>query len=491
MNWARYRSLARWLQVVIAVVVALVLFGIFKMTQGSAVVADATVLPAVTTERVDALAGAANSIAVIGSVRSVTEASIFAQSGGTVTALNASEGAYVDAGYLIAELDNASQRAAVLQAEGAYEAATAARSGASVSDIASSARNTYSTAYSTLDTLLKSDIDLFFGTNGGLGPQLLIGSTPFDISYFPKKRQAIADAMITWRGNLATAATTDPETLLDEAQSVVQMATALGNDLSQTATRSGTDATATQLAGLAAARSGFTALQASITGAKLAYQGQNTSATAGADASVKIALGSLNAAKAQLEKTFVRAPVSGTVNFLPLHVGDYVSQMSHVATVAQNGALEIVSYLSEESSANLAVGDQVTVENTYPAIITSIAPALDPVTKQIEVHFALTGKNSLVNGQSVRINLPSTAAATATTSGPLLLPLTALKLTPSARVVFSVGDDGRLVAHTVDIGDVHGDRIEITTALPADLEIVTDARGFSEGQKVSFASTTP
>jgi HlyD family secretion protein len=205
---------------------------------------------------------------------------------------------------------------------------------------------------------------------------------------------------------------------------------------------------------------------------------------------VKIALGSLNAAKAQLEKTFVRAPISGTINFLPIHVGDYVGQMSHVATVAQNGALEIVAYISEESRANLTVGAPVTVENTYPAIVTSIAPALDPITKQIEVHIALTGKSSLVNGQSVRINLPGAAVSTATTAGPLLLPLTSLKLTPSARVVFSVGEDSRLVAHTVTIGDVHGDRIEITTPLPADLQIVTDARGFSEGQKVTVATTT-
>jgi hypothetical protein len=106
------------------------------------------------------------------------------------------------------------------------------------------------------------------------------------------------------------------------------------------------------------------------------------------------------------------------------------------------------------------------------------------------VHVALTGTSALVNGQSVRINLPNTAPATNSTAGPLLLPLTALKLTPSARVVFSVNEEGRLVAHEVTIGDVRGDRIEIQTSLPADLEIVTDARGFSEGQKVAVASST-
>ena len=71
-----------------------------------------------------------------------------------------------------------------------------------------------------------------------------------------------------------------------------------------------------------------------------------------------------------------------------------------------------------------------------------------------------------------------------------MLPLTSLKLTPNARVVFSLGEDGRLIAHPVEIGDVHGSRIEITTPLPGDLRIVTDARGLSEGQKVNVAEAT-
>jgi multidrug efflux pump subunit AcrA (membrane-fusion protein) len=177
------------------------------------------------------------------------------------------------------------------------------------------------------------------------------------------------------------------------------------------------------------------------------------------------------------------------VNFLTLHVGDYVAPLTHVATVAQNGALEIVAYVSEDNRDLLVVGSKVKVEDEFDGIITSISPALDPVTKQIEVHVAVTGANELVNGQSVRIALSNAVATPAVAAtGPILLPLTALKLTPSSRVVFSVGEDGRLVSHPVEIGDVHGDRIEVLTQLPGDLRIVTDARGLSEGQKVNVNS---
>lgn len=297
--------------------------------------------------------------------------------------------------------------------------------------------------------------------------------------------------MDVWRSHLSSATSANAPALLAEADTLTRQANSLVTDIGTAATKYNSDANATQLAGLASARSGIASLQASITAAKQSNQGQSTAATAGADASVKSALGSLRAAQANLEKTLVRAPIGGQVNFFPIRVGDYVQPLSHVATVAQNGALEIVSFVSEDNRALLSVGTKVTVEDKYQGVVTSIAPALDPVTKQIEVHVAVTGTNELVNGQSVHIGLPNVApvVTTATSTGPTLLPLTALKLTPAARVVFSVGEDGRLVAHAVEIGDVRGDRIEIRTSLPSDLRIVTDARGLSEGQKVNVATT--
>lgn len=176
------------------------------------------------------------------------------------------------------------------------------------------------------------------------------------------------------------------------------------------------------------------------------------------------------------------------MNFLPIRVGDYVTAFTHVATVAQNGALEIVAYVSEDERAALAVGDRVMVEETLSGIVTSIAPALDPVTKQIEIHVAVEGADTLVNGQSVRIAVPAPVSATAQTGGTVLLPLSAVKLYADSRVVFTVDGDGRLVARAVEIGEVRGDRIEVLSGLTPDLRIVTDARGLAEGQKVKLSN---
>lgn len=489
--WHSYRALSKRKQIGIAVAVVVLLLAshsiIGYFTKGPDSVDPA---PTVTLSAVSELTGTGSSASVIGNVRSVTEASILAESGGKVTSVHTSLGKTVGAGSVLAQLDNASQRASVLQAEGAYESALASRQGMSPADITTNARNTYTSTYASVDTILKSYVDTFYRGQGAAVTEFTISSVPFDQNYFAPKRRELQQSMDLWKAHLGNANAGDPQELLNEADTVTKQVIALTSDIATAANQFNSNATPTQQAALVSARSGLASVQASIVSARQVNKSQTASATLGADASVKTALGSLRAAQATLEKTLVRAPIGGTVNFFPLHVGDYVTPLMHVATVAQNGALEIVSFVSESTRANLVAGQKVKVEDKYDAVITSISPALDPVTKQIEVHVALTGTSDLVNGQSVHISLPGSASTTSASSGPLLLPLTTVKLTPSARVVFSVGEDGRLMSHPVEIGNVVGDRIEVLTMLPLELRIVTDSRGLSEGTKVQV-STSP
>ena len=491
--WKKFRSLNKKIQLAVAIfLVALLFGGQYLLGKLSPTTTASVSAPTVTLATVGELSGGSSTTGIIGSVRSVSEATILAESGGKITSVNTSLGAYAGAGKILASIDNASQRAAVLQAQGIYESALAAKQGTSPGDIAGNARNTYTTAYTGVDIAIKSYLDTFYRGQGEFITDFLISSAPFDSNYFVPKRRELQQAMNIWASHQATAGSADPQTLLQEADTMTRLATALANDIATASTNFNTQTTPAQTAALASARSSLANIQASITAAKQSNRSQSTSSTAGADANIKTALGSLRAAQAILEKTFIRTPISGTVNFFTLHRGDYVTPLMHVATVAQNGALEIVSYASETAVSTLVVGQKVQVDSKYPGVVTSIAPALDPVKKQIELHVGITGMTELVDGQSVNISLPaSKPSSVVATAGPLLLPLSAVKLTPSARVVFSVADDGRLVSHTVEIGDVRGDRIEILTELPKDLAIVVDARGLSEGEKVQIAQLAP
>lgn len=490
--WRRYRGLKRWQQIVIAVALAALLIAGISLARSSAkpeTLPDGRVVSLAT---VGELSGTGGSVDLIGSVRSVTEANILAKNDGTVTNVRTRIGASVPAGFVIAELENAAERAAVLQAEGAYDAAVAARSAQSLPDTQESARDEYRDAYTTLDTIVENDIDAFFGGPTAVGPDLLIYPNANTATRLSRERARIDSLMRSFEANLATANSRSPQALLDEAESIARQVQAFTNELAAAANERDSRATAAQLSALASARTGVNSVLSSIASARAGLRSGTVSATASADASVKQALGSLRAAQAALERTVVRAPIGGTVNFLPIRVGDYVTPMQHVATVAQNGALEIVAYVSEDNRDLLVAGGEVMIDGAYEGIVTSVAPALDPTTKQIEVRIAVTGETELVSGQSVHIALPDLAPTetAAEPEGPVLLPLAAVKLRAGDRIVFSVGEDSRLVAHQVEVGEVRGDRIEIRTDLPKDLRIVEDARGLSEGEAVRVESET-
>lgn len=487
--WRRYRALRPRTQIIIAILAVVLLIALLMVLGGGNKTADVPQNRTVTLETLSTLGGAQASSTVLGTVRSVTEAEILAQAGGTVVSVNTAVGRTVPAGYVIAELENAAQRAAVLQAEGAYDAALASRAAVSPVDSETAARNAYRSAFTSLDTTLENDIDTFFGDPTPAGPTLLINPASSDPTELSRTRADIERTMNSWATNVDTADRRDPETLLQEADTIARTIQTFADELAKAANRTDSRATSAQLAALASARATIAGSLSAITGAKASYRSGSTSSTASVDAGVKSALGNLRLAQSNLEKTVIRAPIGGSVNFLPIRVGDYVTPLQHVSTVAQNGALEAVAFVSEETRAGLTIGMEVTIDD-QSGIITSIAPALDPVTKQIEIHVAVKDGGTLVNGQAVHIGLPETAVApteNSTASGIRLLPLTSVKLSAGSRVIFMV-NDGRLVAVPVTIGDVRGDRLEVMTDLPDDARIVKDARGLSDGQAVNVAA---
>lgn len=492
--WRRYRALGKRTQIAIAVVAVILIISIaFALRGGTGTADQGSGLRTVTLESVGSLSGASGSTSILGSVRSVTEAELLAQSGGAVTAVHTTAGASVPAGFIIAELENSVQAAQVLSAEGAYQAAAASAQSVDPALVTSNGITAYQSAYASLDSILKTYVDTVFGTPLPYGPLLLIDSHSIDPSVFSQRRQTLDERMKVWNTHLAGARDKDPGALLSEANTIALSASTFINDLTATANERNSNATAAQLSALSTARSSMNTLLGTISSAIASYRSQSQAGSTDGNATVKQALGALRLAQATYEKTIIRAPISGTVNFLPIHTGDYVSLLQHVATVAQNGALEIVAQVTEDDRATLTVGTKVTIDGNYPGIVTSIAPALDPVTKQIEVRIAVSGTTALVNGQSVRIALPAPVQTitNATSTSPLFLPLASVKLTATNRVVFTAGTDNRLIAVPVEIGDVRGDRIEIRSTLPLDTKIVTDARGLSEGERVSVATSTP
>jgi multidrug resistance efflux pump len=514
----KYRAQSIRFQIILAIIVLLILGFFIYHLRSSKTSAELNTFKTVTLIPLSSLSGNKSSLSTLGTVRSISEAKILTQSSGTIRSVNARVGSTVRPGAILAETDNASEAAVVLQAQGAYEGALASRSITNLSSGNSSknfeeaknaARSTYRSSYTTLDTVLHTNVDTFFsGVTTGVDPAITIQA--WVVKDLPQRRHAISDAMDIYQANIQNAEKTDPEVLLTESYTTATNLSLFLTDLARAAQSQDSGATQAQLSNLGIARASIDGLLQGLSGARDAYRGKKTAATIGseqststgaqtasADAQVKQALGALRGAQAILERTRIRSPLGGTINFFPIRVGEYVTPFTHVATVAQNGALEVVSYVSEADREKFSVGEKVFVEETIEGIVTSIAPALDPITKQTEVHVGISGKSNLVTGSSVRITSSAqnkkvpTKNQTVSTSTPLtLLPLSAVKLRADARVIFTVNSEGRLVAQNVAVGQVRGETIEVTTPLDKALLIVGDARGLAEGERVTVATTT-
>lgn len=201
---------------------------------------------------------------------------------------------------------------------------------------------------------------------------------------------------------------------------------------------------------------------------------------------MKIALGALQAAQANYQKTIVRSPIQGVVNAFYLKTGDYVSQSQPAGIVANNNGLQVKTFVNEIDSANLNVGDTVTLEGGASGVITAKAEALDPTNGKVAVVIGVNPDSGLTNGATVKVTFSQISETK--TSDRILVPLSALKITPEGSFVFTLNDENKLTAVAVEKGQLYGDSIEITSGITKEFRIVTDARGLKEGQEVSITN---
>ena len=241
---------------------------------------------------------------------------------------------------------------------------------------------------------------------------------------------------------------------------------------------------------VAIARSNVNSSLSSLISSYNSLRSQVDSVTVGedilaAEAQVTQAEAGVLSAQASLEKTIVRSPISGEINQINIELGDFVSSFEEVAVVANNNALEITTFINEEDKKSIAVGSSVNIEGDIDGVVTRIAPALDRSTGKIEVAIGVEDdENSLVNGQSVSIEIERVGNQDVVDSGVITIPISALKITSDNNFVFTVSNESKLIAHKVDVGSIVGEKIIIRDGISPTMEIVLDARGLREGQEV-------
>lgn len=516
-GWAWYREQPTWRQIVEGVVVVALIMEIFITTRPlTPIETSIASTHVVSTAPVSELANTDTNLPLLGTVTSTSEATIRSESSGQLTRVYKKLGDTVSAGQVIAEFENSGERAALLQAEGSYDAAKAARdiskinSGSTNSSLAeakNSALNAINSAYINMEDVIRIKTDVAY-TNPRTQDakfNVLVPDSLFVLS-LEAKRKAIEKILVD-RGTRNRSLTTGSDLVgeLNAVQNEVQtiksylddMATAYSkalpdNNFSQAAidaNKANVSVARNTIAGtLSSLSSTRTLLNAATAAQEVAGKtsGDTSSTVATADANVKQTLGAYDAALSRLEKTVIRSPINGTLNSLSIKTGDFISAFTEVAVVSNNGALEVVAYVTDEDAKRIQVGNPVLIDTSVKGIITRIASAIDPQTKKIEVRIGIIDKKSgLVNGQSTQVIVTKEKQVISPTTGPITIPLSALKLTPNGTFVFMISATSSLVALPVKEGAILGDQIQILSGLNGTETIVVDARGLKEGMEVT------
>ena len=340
--------------VFVALIVTLVIRGINSDTQET----ESNTLPSVSLASASSLSQT-ESVSLIGTVRAFTEAQITTERAGRVTSVSTSLGSQVGAGQIIATLENASEQAAVLQAQGVYEAAlaNAAQSTISVEEAQTglqSARNSLVTsiksAYNTANSAIRNDIDDFYGNPDAFVPGLKLDGKGQTQS-LNAERVAFQTLLSEWQqrsNSITTSSNLEVESayavqnlnrtisLLDTFITLFPLQDANGQYSEaelQSFSSSFTGLRGSLLQAVASIESAQSGIERAEDAALRAEQSATGGTASAADAQVKQALGSLRAAQANLAKTILRTPISGTVNSLDIKVGDFVGSFETVSIV--------------------------------------------------------------------------------------------------------------------------------------------------------------
>jgi len=199
------------------------------------------------------------------------------------------------------------------------------------------------------------------------------------------------------------------------------------------------------------------------------------------EASLAQARASLALAVANRNKAIIKAPIDGKVTYLPVEISDIVGSSSIVVSLANQGGLQVETFITEDERSFVEIGNTVLINETYEGLVQEIAPALDPINKKIEVTITVTSEEtSLTLGETVRLEIQKVSPDQSI----LKVPLSTVKLQATGATVFLVNEEGLLQSQSVEIGDVTANKIEIISPLPEGSRIVKDARGLKDGQEV-------
>lgn len=184
----------------------------------------------------------------------------------------------------------------------------------------------------------------------------------------------------------------------------------------------------------------------------------------------------LAVAKAQLDKTKIRATVAGTVLTRDVEPGDLVQPGKTLFTIALNGNTEIRVPLDERNLSRLALQQKATViadaypEKSFPAWVNYIAPSIDPQRGTVELRLTVDPvPDFLRQDMTVSVNVETGKRERA-----LAIPNDALTGVKGDKAIVLLVKNNKVQRQQVTLGLRGLDHSEITSGLKAGDEVLAN-----------------
>ena len=176
---------------------------------------------------------------------------------------------------------------------------------------------------------------------------------------------------------------------------------------------------------------------------------------------------------AQLSKTTVRAPFSGTIGLRSISKGTYVTPLTTIAKLVNTNQLKITFSIPEKYTSQVKVGTQLTFTTSdsreeHTAKIYAIEPQVEIATRTLKMRAIAENRDGkLYPGTYANVILPLETVGDA-----LMVPTEALIPVQNGKKIF-VSENGKAKEVDVEIGARTGSSVRVISGLHAGDTILT------------------
>ncbi|MEQ1856251.1 MAG: efflux RND transporter periplasmic adaptor subunit [Longimicrobiales bacterium] len=205
----------------------------------------------------------------------------------------------------------------------------------------------------------------------------------------------------------------------------------------------------------------------------------------GAPASVARAVAAVEAARARLALKRVTAPGNGVILARMVEAGDAVAPGQVLLEMALDGPSELVVFPGEENLGRLTLGAAAVAsadafpDRTFAAVVSLIAPSVDPSQGTVEVRLAISDPPEwLLPDMTVSVNIESGRKLSAA-----VVPEDAVQGLGTEQPWVAVVRDGRLTRQDVTVGLRPAGFVEIASGLGDDESVALSVEADDVGSR--------